>query len=173
MARWEFKLPDIGEGVSEGEIVAWHVKQGDEIREDDPMVDVMTDKATVTITSPRAGKILETRGEVGSVVAVHGVLVVFDLAGTSEEPAATAVDASAHGQAGHANGNGASKTGKTEPAPTVLLDIPGGTYWESWRAFVESELAGRAYVGKDDLELVLGLGEDVELHRVARQAGSI
>ena len=62
--RWEFKLPDIGEGVTEGEIVAWHIRPGDFIKEDDPMVDVMTDKATVTITSPRSGTISETRGAV-------------------------------------------------------------------------------------------------------------
>jgi pyruvate dehydrogenase E2 component (dihydrolipoamide acetyltransferase) len=100
MARWEFKLPDIGEGVTEGEIVAWHVKPGDVVKEDAPMVDVMTDKATVTITSPRAGTILEVRGEVGSVVAVHAVMVVFDVGGAAAEtnghakrpePAATAV----------------------------------------------------------------------------------
>jgi pyruvate dehydrogenase E2 component (dihydrolipoamide acetyltransferase) len=101
MARWEFKLPDIGEGVAEGEIVSWLVKPGDVVREDQPMVEVMTDKATVTIGSPRTGKITETRGKVGEVVAVHAVLVVFDLDsgattngtanGKNEGPAATAV----------------------------------------------------------------------------------
>jgi pyruvate dehydrogenase E2 component (dihydrolipoamide acetyltransferase) len=85
MARWEFKLPDIGEGVTEGEVVSWLVKPGDVVKEDQPMVEVMTDKATVTIAAPRAGTILETRGKVGEVVAVHGVLVVFDLAGGSAE----------------------------------------------------------------------------------------
>jgi pyruvate dehydrogenase E2 component (dihydrolipoamide acetyltransferase) len=92
MARWEFKLPDIGEGVTEGEVVDWLVKPGDVVKEDQPMVEVMTDKATVTIAAPRAGTILETRGKVGEVVAVHGVLVVFDLAsgassGTSADAA--------------------------------------------------------------------------------------
>ena len=53
MARFEFKLPDIGEGVAEGEVVAWHVKNGDVVKEDQPMVEVMTDKATVTIGAPR------------------------------------------------------------------------------------------------------------------------
>lgn len=60
MARYEFKLPDIGEGVTEGEIVKWLVSQGELVKEDQPMVEVMTDKATVTITSPKAGKIVET-----------------------------------------------------------------------------------------------------------------
>jgi uncharacterized protein (TIGR00730 family) len=47
------------------------------------------------------------------------------------------------------------QTGKTQPAPIVLLDVPGGTYWDTWRSFVESELTGRGYVGKDDLDFVL------------------
>jgi pyruvate dehydrogenase E2 component (dihydrolipoamide acetyltransferase) len=116
MARFEFKLPDIGEGVTEGEIVAWHIKPGEVIKEDAPMVEVMTDKATVMITSPRAGKIVETRGTVGTVVAVHAVLVVFDVGGGAEEaPAAAAAHTN-----GHANGNGAHKS---EPAATAVGDI--------------------------------------------------
>ena len=55
---FNFKLPDIGEGVAEGEITRWLVKEGDAVKEDQPMVEVMTDKATVTITSPRAGVVL-------------------------------------------------------------------------------------------------------------------
>ncbi len=79
MARWEFKLPDIGEGIAEGEIVAWLVKPGDAVAEDQPIVEVMTDKATVTITAPKAGVVVETCGRIGEIVAVHGVLVVFEL----------------------------------------------------------------------------------------------
>ncbi|HEY6460950.1 MAG TPA: biotin/lipoyl-containing protein, partial [Polyangiaceae bacterium] len=79
MARWEFKLPDIGEGVTEGEIVGWLVKPGDAVKEDQPMIEVMTDKATVTITAPKSGTVVETRGKVGEIVPVHGVLVVFEL----------------------------------------------------------------------------------------------
>ncbi len=116
MARWEFKLPDIGEGVTEGEIVAWHIKPGDVVKEDAPMVEVMTDKATVMITSPRAGKIAETRGSIGTVVQVHGVLVVFEAEAGAEAPAAAA-----HTN-GHANGNGAAKP-KGEPAATAVGDI--------------------------------------------------
>ncbi len=88
MKIYEFKLPDIGEGVTEGEIVTWLVKPGDVVREDQPMVEVMTDKATVTITAPKAGTIVETRGAVGGLVPVHSVLVVFDLGGSDAAPAA-------------------------------------------------------------------------------------
>ena len=58
---FEFKLPDIGEGVVEGEIVKWLVKPGDRIEVDQPMVEVMTDKATVVIPSPKKGVVAETR----------------------------------------------------------------------------------------------------------------
>jgi pyruvate dehydrogenase E2 component (dihydrolipoamide acetyltransferase) len=81
MARWEFKLPDIGEGVTEGEVVTWLVKPGDVVKEDQPMVEIMTDKATVTIAAPKAGTIVATNGGVGEIVMVHAVLVVFDVSG--------------------------------------------------------------------------------------------
>ena len=89
MSRYEFKLPDIGEGVTEGEVVAWHVKTGDVVKEDQPIVDVMTDKASVTITSPKAGRIAALFGKAGEVVKVHSVLVSFDLSGGAAAPAAT------------------------------------------------------------------------------------
>jgi len=106
MANWEFKLPDIGEGVTEGEIVKWLVQTGDAVKEDQPMVEVMTDKATVTITSPRTGKIVEARGAVGSIVPVHSVLVVFDLSGGAAAPAPeTAPSAKSDGPAATAVGD--------------------------------------------------------------------
>jgi len=103
MARWEFKLPDIGEGVTEGEVVSWLVKLGDVVKEDQPMVEVMTDKATVTIAAPKAGTVIELFGKVGTIVKVHAPLVAFELgngegakasekpAEKSQGPAATAV----------------------------------------------------------------------------------
>src|SRR6266446_4631727 len=81
MAQFEFKLPDIGEGVVEGEIVKWLVKPGDEIGEDQPLVEVMTDKATVTIPSPRKGKVLQTVGKEGDTAKVHQTLVVLEVEG--------------------------------------------------------------------------------------------
>jgi len=101
MAQFEFKLPDIGEGVVEGEIVKWLVKPGDQIVEDQPLVEVMTDKATVTIPSPRRGKVMQIFGKEGDIVKVHGTLVVLELEGTRRNrnrkprctlpPAATAI----------------------------------------------------------------------------------
>ena len=78
MGKHVFKLPDIGEGVVEGEVVQWHVAAGDEVTEDDPIVDVMTDKATVTIPSPITGVVSSLNGDVGEMVAVGSALVEFD-----------------------------------------------------------------------------------------------
>jgi pyruvate dehydrogenase E2 component (dihydrolipoamide acetyltransferase) len=112
MAHWEFKLPDLGEGVAEGEIVAWLVKPGDTIDDDQPMVEVMTDKATVTITSPRKGRILETRGKVGDIVRVHAVLVVYDLAeAATAEGQAKQEPAPVAAQAAEAKGSAATAVG--------------------------------------------------------------
>jgi len=74
---YEFKLPDIGEGVSEGEVIQWHIREGEHVREDQPMVDVMTDKATVTIDVPRAGVVGKLCATVGETVRVGNVLVIF------------------------------------------------------------------------------------------------
>ena len=78
MARRAFKLPDIGEGVVEGEVVTWHVEVGASVSEDDSIVDIMTDKSTVTIPSPYSGVVVALHGEIGDMVAVGAVLVEFD-----------------------------------------------------------------------------------------------
>lgn len=75
---FEFKLPDIGEGVQEGEIVQWLVKAGDRVEVDQPLVEVMTDKATVVIASPKAGVVQEVRGGEGDLVEVHSVIALID-----------------------------------------------------------------------------------------------
>ncbi|MEO5774340.1 MAG: dihydrolipoamide acetyltransferase family protein [Sphingomicrobium sp.] len=80
MARYEFKLPDIGEGIAEAEIVAWHVKVGDSIDEDQQLADMMTDKATVEMESPVSGTVIEVAGDVGDQIAIGSVLVVIDTA---------------------------------------------------------------------------------------------
>ena len=99
MARLHFKLPDIGEGVTEGEIVEWFVRPGDSVNEDDPMVEIMTDKATVTIGAPCDGRIEELCFEVGTVARVGEVILRLEpSAGTGVRrapppsgPSATAV----------------------------------------------------------------------------------
>lgn len=90
MARFNFRLPDIGEGISEAEIVAWHVKVGDRVEEDQQIADMMTDKATVEMESPVAGTVVELAGEVGDQVSIGSTLVVIEIDG--EEEAAVEIE---------------------------------------------------------------------------------
>jgi 2-oxoisovalerate dehydrogenase E2 component (dihydrolipoyl transacylase) len=85
MGKYIFKLPDVGEGTAEAEIVAWHVKIGDVIKEDQHLVDVMTDKATVEMTSPVSGKILALHGEAGAMAPVGSPLVELEVEGAGNE----------------------------------------------------------------------------------------
>ena len=84
MARYVFKLPDVGEGTAEAEIVAWHVAPGDRVAEDQTLVDVMTDKATVEIPSPVAGRVLSINGDPGAMLAVGSELVVLEVEGVDD-----------------------------------------------------------------------------------------
>ncbi len=92
---FEFKLPDIGEGIVEAEIVRWLVKAGEPLDEDQPMVEVMTDKATVEISSPVAGAVSRCFGEAGDVVKVGDVLVLIDTGGEESPTEQTPVSPAA------------------------------------------------------------------------------
>lgn len=90
MGKFTFNLPDIGEGIAEAEIVAWHVKVGDRVAEDDKLADVMTDKATVEMESPVAGVIVAVAGVEGDMIAIGSPLVVIETDGEGEAEAAPA-----------------------------------------------------------------------------------
>jgi pyruvate dehydrogenase E2 component (dihydrolipoamide acetyltransferase) len=83
MALFEFKLPDLGEGVLEGEIVKWLVKPGDVVREDQNLVEVMTDKATISVPTPKGGRVLKTHGQEGEIAKVHHALVDLEVDGAA------------------------------------------------------------------------------------------
>ncbi len=87
---YEFKLPDLGEGLTEGEVARWLVAEGDEIAEDQPLVEIQTDKTTVEIPSPAAGQVTSIRVAEGDVVPVGTVLVV--IGGDTSEPAVAPSD---------------------------------------------------------------------------------
>jgi 2-oxoisovalerate dehydrogenase E2 component (dihydrolipoyl transacylase) len=110
MGRFIFKLPDVGEGTAEAEIVAWHVKIGDTIKEDQHLVDVMTDKATVEMTSPVSGKIVELRGEPGEMAPVGAPIVIFEVDGAGNEADVKS------------NGAAAAKSAKAAPPPPPKLE---------------------------------------------------
>ena len=114
MARFEFKLPDIGEGIAEAEIVAWHVKVGDTIAEDQQIADMMTDKATVEMESPVAGKVMELAGEVGDQIPIGSVLAVIETEGADR--AAEPVDDSKEERP--------LADGAVEPTPEQAEEIP-------------------------------------------------
>ena len=109
MGRYVFRLPDVGEGIAEVEVVNWHVTPGVTVAEDDPLVDVMTDKATVELPSPRAGKVLETNGNPGDKIRVGSELVVLEVEGAGEAPA--------HKDSAPASAPVATKAAKPPEAP--------------------------------------------------------
>jgi 2-oxoisovalerate dehydrogenase E2 component (dihydrolipoyl transacylase) len=123
MGVFNFKLPDVGEGTAEAEIVGWHVKPGDVVQEDALLVDIMTDKATVEITSPVAGTVTAIHGEPGAMAPVGGVIVVFEVEGAGNASAAApALSASPTSppQAGEKRG------GETTRPDNVPLPQSGG-----------------------------------------------
>lgn len=91
MPKFTFNLPDIGEGIAEAEIVTWHVQVGDKVTEDQPLADMMTDKATVEMESPVSGIVTKVAGDVGDVIAIGAMLVEMEVAGdiSNETEAAT------------------------------------------------------------------------------------
>jgi pyruvate dehydrogenase E2 component (dihydrolipoamide acetyltransferase) len=88
--QYEFRLPDIGEGVAEGEVVKWFVHEGETVREDAPLVSVLTDKANVEIPSPKTGKVVRIHAQEGEKVKVGATLVTLDVAGDGSAPSTSA-----------------------------------------------------------------------------------
>ncbi|TVQ89800.1 MAG: hypothetical protein EA397_14480, partial [Deltaproteobacteria bacterium] len=82
-----FELPEIGEGVVEGEVVAWKVQIGQRVQTDQPLCEIMTDKATVEISSPTSGILVKTHGEPGDIIKVHEPLAEIDQSGDAASPA--------------------------------------------------------------------------------------
>ena len=164
MARKAFKLPDIGEGVVEGEIVTWHVEVGSPVSEDDAIVDVMTDKSTVTIPSPYSGTIVALNGEVGDMVAVGAVLVEFESAGESgSEPEASPepVEAEPSEEAmPEAPKTEEKEEGSRSPQPTTPAVTPTATAPRAANSTVLASPAVRRRARETgiDLSMVVGSG---------------
>ena len=110
---YEFKLPDLGEGMTEGEIVHWLVKDGDILTQDQPMVEVMTDKATVEIATPHAGRVLERRFKEGERCPVGQVLIVIEVLAETDKTPAVADSAKTPSPASEAAGGGVLATPAT------------------------------------------------------------
>jgi len=93
MGQYQFKLPDIGEGIAESEIATWRVEIGDVIKDDQPLVDMLTEKAAVEIPSPVSGRVVELRGKPGDMIAVGAVLAVIETDARAEQASIPAVAA--------------------------------------------------------------------------------
>jgi 2-oxoisovalerate dehydrogenase E2 component (dihydrolipoyl transacylase) len=130
MGRYSFRLPDIGEGIAEAEVVAWHVRVGERVEEDAQLADMMTDKATVEMESPVSGVVVELAGEVGDMVAIGSTLVVIDTddADESDRPAgdgaAEQSDVVVEEAAAEPDGEAASPSRWVPPPPPVPTPIP-------------------------------------------------
>src|SRR5689334_15102380 len=114
MATKDIALPELGEGVTEGELVKFTVKVGDRIKADQTIAEMMTDKATVEVPSPTAGVVKELRAKEGDVVSVGQVMIVIDDAGAAAGAAAPKAPA-----AGASASNGAAKPAAPTPAPAA------------------------------------------------------
>src|ERR687898_1002181 len=119
MAKYEFKLPDIGEGIAEAEIVAWHVKVGDTIAQDQQIADMMTDKATVEMESPVAGKVVQLAGEVGDQIPIGSVLAVIETEGEAPAETIPAPDAE---EVPIADGAAEPTPAQAEEMPTAAIE---------------------------------------------------
>ena len=142
MGKYTFRLPDIGEGIAEAEIVAWHVKVGDRIEEDARVADMMTDKATVEMESPVTGTVIEVAGEVGDVIAIGSALVVIETEGEGNEvaeridaetPDAADVERTAQAAPSASTGSARADLVSESPEPTATpaqaepVEAPGAT----------------------------------------------
>lgn len=149
MGTYVFKLPDVGEGIAEAEIVAWHVEVGQKILEDQPLVDVMTDKATVEIGAPVSGTILSRKGEAGKMAAIGDELVVIgtiDAGMTSPLPQASPPVA------------GVVQSPPLAPAPAATLR--SGTDTPAHKATAAPAVRARAAALGIDIAGMTGTGPD-------------
>ena len=162
MGKFEFKLPDIGEGVVEGEIVEWMVAVGDTVKEDDPILSVMTDKATVEIPAPCDGTVASIVGEAGDILPVGGVCIVFDVdgEGNASEASEPVAEKSAPVE------EKAPVKEKTAPAPPAPELPPVATAPAAapvaraagTKALASPAVRQRARAANIDLQLVAGSG---------------
>ncbi len=161
MGKFEFKLPDIGEGVVEGEIVEWMVAVGDTVKEDDPILSVMTDKATVEIPAPCDGTVTSIVGEAGDILPVGGVCIVFDVDGEgnaseASEPVAEeapAVEEKVEPVVEEKAPEPAPAPAPAAPAAAAPVARAAGT-----KALASPAVRQRARAANIDLQLVAGSG---------------
>ena len=158
MGTFAFKMPDIGEGVVEGEVVEWMVAVGDSVKEDDPILSVMTDKATVEIPSPVDGKVTMVIGEAGDILPVGVVCIEFEVDGDGNASSAETAPESKAETAPAPEPKAEPKPAPTPtpapaPAPAAVVARAPGT-----KALASPAVRQRARQANIDLNFVAGSG---------------
>ena len=148
MSEYIFKLPDLGEGTVESEIGEWFVKVGDQVKEEDVVGTMMTDKAAVELSSPVSGTVVKLAGEPGDVIAVGAALVTFDTAGTADEGRTT----------GAKEQPAAEQPTAAAPAVATEEPPPADAPVERTRVMTSPAIRMRAKEADVDLTLVPGTG---------------
>ena len=159
MSQFIFKMPDLGEGTVDAEIVAWHTKPGDTVSEDQVIVEVMTDKAAVEVPAPVSGKVVSINGAAGDKIAVGSPLIVFELngAGAAAKAAeAPAMAAEAPAKAAEAPAKAAQSPAKT--APSTAAPAPAAAPLRQGRVMASPANRRRAHEAGIDLATVAGSG---------------
>ncbi|HTD12801.1 MAG TPA: dihydrolipoamide acetyltransferase family protein [Steroidobacteraceae bacterium] len=159
MSQYVFKLPDLGEGTVEAEIVSWKVKPGDTVAEDDIVVEVMTEKAAVEVPAPVSGRVVSTTGTPGDMVPVGAALIVFETelsaaAGSAGAAAAVATPPAAQPVAAPARSAAAAGNG----APTARAADPQAAFATGGRIATSPAVRRRAHEAGVDLQQVAGSG---------------
>ncbi len=156
MGKFAFKMPDIGEGVVEGEVVEWMVTVGDVVKEDDPILSVMTDKATVEIPSPVDGKVISVIGEAGDTLPVGVVCIEFEVEGDGN--AASTDDTSAPAKSKAAPKPEPASAPKPAPKPAPVEAAPAVQRTTGTKALSSPAVRQRARQANIDLNMVAGSG---------------
>jgi len=158
MSQYIFKMPDLGEGTVDAEIVAWHAKPGDQVTEDQLIVEVMTDKAAVEVPAPVSGRVLSVTGAPGEKVAVGSPLIVFELSDDSaaRAPAAAAPAPAAAEAAAPKTAGVAAPAAAAPSAPAPRAAVAPGT--RAARVMTSPANRRRAHEAGVDLATVAGSG---------------
>ena len=149
MSRYVFKMPDLGEGTVAAEVVAWHVQVGDLVEEDQPMCEIMTEKAAVDVPAPVTGRIVSLSGQPGDTVAVGADLVVFETAAQAGD-----IAASSSGPTAGATTSSASLVASTAVPPRRTSTTPSSAP----RMMASPATRRRAHEAGIDLTTVPGTG---------------
>ena len=165
MSRHVVKLPDLGEGTVSSEIVAWHVKVGDDVKEDQPMVEMSTDKAVVEMPSPVSGRVVSLGGQPGDHIAVGAELIVLETSASGAAAESASKAAPAGNEAAPASQSSPAKPAASKPAAAANEPEVAAGAKASGRVMASPATRRRARESGIDLALVTGTGRDGRIQK--------